>query len=41
MISCITTVDKTTNTEPLIALSPDEVLELKDGFTIATFDKNI
>ena len=33
--------DKSTNTELLIVLSPDEVIELKDGLTIATFTKNL
>ena len=33
--------DKSTNTEPLIVLSPDEVIEMKDGLTIATFTKNL
>ena len=40
IISSISTVAKSTNTEPLIILSPDEVLEFEDGLTLLSFDKN-
>ena len=40
-ISSLLTVDKSTNTEPLIILSPDEVIDLQDGLTLLSYDKNI
>ena len=32
-------IDKDTNTDPLIILTPDEVIKFRDGLTIASFDK--
>ena len=33
--------DKSTQTEPLIILTPDEITQFRDGLTIATFTNNI
>ena len=41
VISSISTVDKSTNIEPLIILSPNEVLEFEDGLTLLSYDENI
>ena len=35
------TCDKATNTEPLIVLSPDELIKFQDGLTIATFNESL
>ena len=40
-ISCLEMVDKATNTEPLIILSPDEVVAFQDGLTIASFKESL
>ena len=34
-------VDKATNTEPLIILSPDKVINFQDGLTSASFQKSL
>ena len=39
--SRIHTVDKGTQTEPLIILTPDELVSFSDGITIASFTNNI
>ena len=39
--SRIHTVDKGTKTEPLIILTPDELVTFSDGITIASFTNNI
>ena len=33
--------DKSTNTEPLIVLSPDKLIEFKGGLTIASFNSSL
>ena len=40
-ISCLEMVDKATNTEPLIVISPDEILDLGNKLSLLTFDKNL
>ena len=40
-ISCTEMIDKAVNTDPLIILSPDEVLQFQDGLTIASFTENL
>ena len=35
------TAEKATNPEPLIILSPDELIEFSDGLTITLFDKSL
>ena len=35
------TCDKATNTEPLIVISPDELIKFQDGLTIATFKESL
>ena len=40
-ISNISTCDKSTNTEPLIVISPDEILELGEKLSLLTFEKSI
>ena len=35
------TCDKATNTEPLIVLTPDELLNFQDGLTIASFTESV
>ena len=37
----IHTCDKATNTEPLIVISPDELIKFQDGLTIATFNESL
>ena len=39
--SSLSTCDKSTQTEPLIVLSSDEVTCFKDGLTIVTFQKSL
>ena len=39
--SRVHTFDKSTNTEPLIVLSPDKLIEFKDGLTIASFNNSL
>ena len=39
--SIVHTCDKSTNTEPLIVLSPDKLIEFKDGLTIASFNNSL
>ena len=38
-ISCLKKVDSATNTEPLIVISPDEIIELVERLLLVTFDK--
>ena len=40
-ISCLEMVDKATNTEPLIILTPDEVVAFQDGLTVASFKESL
>ena len=40
-ITCLEMVDKVVNTDPLIILSPDEVLQFQDGLTIARFTESL
>ena len=40
-ISCLKMVDKATNTEPLIVISPDDILELGEKLSLLTFDKSL
>ena len=40
-ISCLEMVDEATNTEPLIILTPDEVVAFRDGLTIASFKESM
>ena len=40
-ISNVTTEEKSTQTEPLIVISPDEVLELGEKLSLLTFDKGL
>ena len=40
-ISNISTCDKSTNTEPLIVITPDEILELGQKLSLLTFDKSL
>ena len=40
-ISNISTCDKSTNTEPLIVITPDEILELGEKLSLLTFDKSL
>ena len=37
--SSLSTCEKATQTEPLIVLTPDEIITFKDGLTIASFQK--
>ena len=37
----IHTCDKASNTEPLIVISPDELIKFQDGLTIATFNESL
>ena len=37
----IHTCDQATNTEPLIVISPDELIKFQDGLTIATFNESL
>ena len=39
--SRVHTEDKSTQTDPLIILTPDEIVEFRDGLTIASFTNNI
>ena len=39
--SRVYTCDKSTKTEPLIVLSPDKLIEFKDGLTIASFNHSL
>ena len=40
-IGCLQMVDKSTNSEPLIILSSDEVVAFQDGLTIASFKESL
>ena len=40
-ISCTQMVDKSTNTEPLIVITPDEILDLGEKLSLLTFDKGL
>ena len=40
-ISNVTTEEKSTQTEPLIVISPDEILELGEKLSLLTFDKGL
>ena len=40
-ITCLEMVDKATNTEPLIVISPDEILDLGNKLSLLTFEKNL